>query len=268
MNLSPVKLVVFDMDGTLLNDEHEVSDRFFEQYRYLKQQGIHFAAASGRQLQSIKEALIPIDNEINIIAENGGILQHQKKTICLLKFEYEQVEHCINQLRKIEKSYIVLCGKKAAYIDQADSEFLKLLKNYYQVVKQVDDLKTIKNDDFLKIAVFHFDSSEDHILPFVADLKNDLKVIVSAKNWLDISPLHSNKGYALKILQQKIGVTQQETLVFGDYNNDLEMIALGEFSFAMENAHPDVINRAKFMTKSNNDYGVEHILDKLIKSKI
>ena len=59
-------------------------------------------------------------------------------------------------------------------------------------------------------------------------------------------------------------IKPDELLVFGDYNNDLEMLALAEFSFAMENAHPNVKNAARYATSSNDDHGVEKILEKLV----
>jgi len=266
MNLSAVKLVVFDMDGTLLNHEHKVSDRFYRQYDKLKDKSITFVAASGRQLQSIRHTLKPIQDEISIIGENGSILQHAQETRTLLQLDLNQVMTCIETLRQIENTFIVLCGKKAAYIDQNDPEFLRILKNYYHVVRQVVDLKTFTGDDFLKIAVYHFESSEKHIYPYVQKLKNDLKIIVSAKHWLDISHQQSNKGYALELLQNTLGVSEKQTLVFGDYNNDIEMLQRGAFSVAMENAHPNVKAVAKYTTKSNTNEGVEHVLDRLIES--
>ena len=72
MDLSRVKLVVSDMDGTLLNEKNEVSTRFFEQFKELQKRNIHFAAASGRQYQSILSKLDCIKNDISIIGENGG----------------------------------------------------------------------------------------------------------------------------------------------------------------------------------------------------
>ena len=69
MNLSEVKLVVTDMDGTLLNNNSEVSDRFFKQFEELKKRNIHFVAASGRQYQSIVHKLETIKNEISIIGK-------------------------------------------------------------------------------------------------------------------------------------------------------------------------------------------------------
>lgn len=264
MNLSSVKLIVFDMDGTLLNDQHKASERFFRQYKYLKNKGIHFAAASGRQHQSIRYALEPIQDEINIIGENGGVLQFNNQTSTLLKLDSGTIKQCLDIIRTIDESYIVLCGRKTAYVEQSKPEFLNTIRNYYQEVKQVKDLKTIEDDDILKIAVYHFVSSEQYVLPYVEGLQGLVKYIVSAQNWLDISPIASNKGYALHILQNKLGISKQETMVFGDYNNDLEMLKLGDYSFAMQNAHPEVKKVAKYMTKSNNEEGVEHVLDMLI----
>lgn len=79
MDLSKVRLVVSDMDGTLLNDKNEVSSRFFEQFKELQKRNIHFVAASGRQFQSIIDKLEPISTEISIIGENGGIMHMKTK---------------------------------------------------------------------------------------------------------------------------------------------------------------------------------------------
>jgi hydroxymethylpyrimidine pyrophosphatase-like HAD family hydrolase len=94
-----------------------------------------------------------------------------------------------------------------------------------------------------------------------------MQVIVSGEHWLDISHNNANKGYALNILQNQLGITKEETMVFGDYNNDLQMLALADFSFAMENAHKNVKKIAKFQTKSNNEQGVEIVLEQLISFK-
>ena len=59
-------------------------------------------------------------------------------------------------------------------------------------------------------------------------------------------------------------IQPHELLVFGDYNNDLEMLALADYSFAMENAHPNVLKAANYTTRSNDDFGVELILEKLV----
>jgi len=266
MDFSKVKLIVSDMDGTLLNDNHEVSDKFYVLFDKLKSNDIHFVAASGRQFQSIQDKLFDIKNDISIIGENGGIMQYAHKTKVLLELSKKDVAACVKVLRQIENSFTVLCGSKAAYIESRDKSFYKKLKNYYTVVEKVDDLLNVRNDKFLKIAVFHFDSSEKFIYPSVKKFEGQYQVIVSGQNWLDISHIEANKAYALKMIQKEMGITPKETMVFGDFNNDIEMLKLADMSFAMENAHPNVKKTAKFITKSNNNNGVEEVLDQLLKS--
>lgn len=264
MNFSKVKLVVSDMDGTLLNPKSEVSQRFLNQFIELKKRNIHFVAASGRQYQSILEKLHNIKDEISIIAENGGMMKHDNQEHILLTLSEQNRIEAISALRKINHCFIVLCGRKSAYIETNNEDFILKFSKYYSEYKIVEDLTTVTNDDFLKIAVYHFESSEKHILPYIQDLKNDMQVIVSGQNWLDISHAEANKAYALNILQKQLGITKEETMVFGDYNNDLQMLELAHFSYAMQNAHDDVKKIARFKTKSNAEEGVELILEELI----
>lgn len=266
MDFSNIKLIVSDMDGTLLNDQHEVSQRFFDQFEALKKKDIHFIAASGRQMQSIQTKLKKIENDISIIAENGSIITYNKNTEVLLELGKADVETAIHLLRKVKKCYPVLCGKSTAYVETNDTEFISKLAEYYTEYTVVEDLTKISQDAFLKIAAYHFESSETYIYPRVKHLADHLQVVVSGANWVDISHPEANKGYALKKLQEDLGVTSEHTVVFGDYNNDLEMLQLADFSFAMANAHPQVKNTARFTTKSNNERGVEYILDQIISS--
>ena len=267
MDFSEVKLVVADMDGTLLNAKSEVSERFFNQFKELKKRNIHFVAASGRQYQSILHKLDSIKNDISIIAENGGLMQHNNKTNILLKLTSLDVLKSIEKLRQIKDCYIVLCGRKAAYIETKDSEFISKFSEYYSAYKVVDDLTKVKADIFLKIAVYHFESSETNVFPHISEIINEFQVTVSGQNWLDISHKNANKGYALNMLQKQLGIEKKETMVFGDYNNDLQMLQLAHFSYAMQNAHPNVKKIANFETRSNNEQGVELVLEALINSK-
>ncbi|MFV0566886.1 MAG: HAD family hydrolase [Flavobacteriaceae bacterium] len=265
MTLSNVRLVVSDMDGTLLNPNSEVSPRFFKQFSELKKKNIHFVAASGRQYQSILNKLDAIKDDISIIAENGGIIKHNNKERILLQLTPQDIANAVNLLRQINGAYIVLCGRHSAYIETNYQKFIDRFSKYYLNYTIVNDLTTVTGDSFLKIAVFHETSSETHILPHVLPLKKSLQVIVSGQNWLDISHAQANKGYALSILQKELGVTKEETMAFGDYNNDLHMLELAHFSYAMENAHGSVKQAARYTTKSNAEEGVERILDKLLK---
>lgn len=266
MDLSKVKLVVSDMDGTLLNTKGEVSILFFELFKKLQQQNILFCAASGRQYNSIVDKLATIKDEIFVIAENGAIAKKGDELLLLKSLNTEKVTTILPVLRNIKGANIVLCAQGTAYIESKDEEFFNLFQEYYHSFEVVDNLIEIaKATPILKIAVFHFSSSEEFIYPELKHLKEDYLLKVSGQNWLDISEDKANKGSALREVQQLLNISKEETMVFGDYHNDIEMLKEADFSFAMENAHKDIKKIANYTTKSNDDFGVESVLDKLVK---
>jgi len=266
MNLSQIKLVITDMDGTLLNSKHEVSSLFFELFKQIKKHNILFVAASGRPYYSITEKLGTIKDDIIIVAENGGLVA-EKETI-LLKIPINK-----NNLNKIEQLIIgnthihpVYCTKSKAYFKSASNGHIKLLSEYYPNFYVIDSIEEIK-EDIIKIALYHHEDSEKYIFPLFNELASEYKIIVSGKNWVDISDYSANKGNALKLLQNNYNISENETIALGDYNNDIEMLKLSSYSFAMGNAVQSVKNTANYETKSNDANGVEYILEKLIQAK-
>ncbi|WAC02020.1 HAD family hydrolase [Lacinutrix neustonica] len=265
--MKDIKLVVTDMDGTLLNSKNEVSSSFFELYRTLKKLDVKFVAASGRQHSSIISKLHAIKDDITIVSENGALIREAEKELLFTKFPMEAIRKLIPTLRKIPNTQIILCGKDAAYIDSNDVHFNSVFKEYYKTHKKVSDLTTIEADDFMKIALYHPLNSEKYIYPALQHLKQEITVKISGTHWVDLSVPTANKGYALDFLQNKWNIQPKHTMAFGDFNNDLEMLELADFSYAMANAHPNVKALANFSTKSNDDLGVEHILKQLIAAK-
>ena len=268
MDISKVKLIVSDMDGTLLNAHEEPSDLFFEQFQTLKKLGVHFAAASGRQYNSIAHKLAPIKDEITIIGENGGVAMRKEELIHLQTMTPESILEIIPTLRKVKDIFVILCGQHSAYIESKDPKLIDMFQEYYGTHEIVEDLTTVvAKTPILKIALYHPKSSEEFIYPQLQSFESNFLLKISGKNWLDLSSPTSNKGTALKVVQAKMNITPDETVVFGDYLNDLEMLQGAYFSYAMENAHPEVKKVARFETTSHNDLGVEKVIAEIIKAK-
>lgn len=269
MNLADIKLIATDMDGTLLDSKGRVHPSFFELYHELKNHNIHFVAASGRQYHSIVSKLDKIKNEITIIAENGAVTKQEDKTLLLTNLTKLETDELITMLRGFNDTeiYYVLCGNKKAYIEQENEDFINFFKEFYSEYQIVSDLTKVTDDDFLKIAIYCAEGSEEHLYPKVKHLADRLQVKVSGEFWLDLSHLHANKGYALSQLQEQLGISKEETMVFGDYNNDLEMFAQAGISVAMKNAHPNIIEAATMITKSNDEQGVEYVLAQVLEAK-
>ena len=268
MNLSKIKLIVSDMDGTLLNSHEQVSDLFFEQFETLHEQGVHFVAASGRQYNSIAHKLEKIKDRITIVAENGAVAKRQKERLLLQTIDPGKLVTILPILRKIEGIFIIFCGEESAFIETNDPVLIDMFREYYGTHQIVDDLTDVANSTpILKIALYHPVSSADFIYPALKEYDNDFLLKISGLNWLDLSSYGCNKGAALKVIQERMNITPEETLVFGDYMNDLEMMDQAYFSYAMKNAHPEVIAKARFVAESNDDFGVEKILAQVIEAK-
>jgi len=265
MELSKVKLVVSDMDGTLLNGSHEVSPLFFSLFSELKTH-IHFVAASGRQYFSIANKLTPIFDDITIVAENGGLVSRRNHELFSSHLSKATVNSLLPNIRKIPGADIILAGKKAAYVDSKDPAFLAMFTEFYSTYKKVDDLTNV-DDEIMKIALYHPESSARFIQPFMQDLGPKLQGKISGPNWLDIADVRTNKGVAISLLQKELAISKEETMVFGDYLNDVEMLQQAHFSYAMQNAHSSVKAIANYHTESNLNLGVETVLEKLLTAK-
>ena len=268
MNLSQIKLVVTDMDGTLLNSNHQVSGLFFELFKELKKHNILFVAASGRPYYSIIEKLGSIKDDIIVVAENGGLVIRKDELLLSTPIKrdgFSEIESLIDFSNDIHP---IFCTKLKAYFSDSSSSnnHINSLKEFYpkfSIIKSINEVK----EDIIKIALYHSEDSEKYIYPHFKHLEPNYKVKISGKHWVDLSDDLANKGHAIALLQKKFNISNLETLVFGDYNNDIEMLKLAKYSFAMENAHPNVIEVANYKTKSNDDFGVEYILEKLLSAK-
>lgn len=265
MDFSKIKLIVSDMDGTLLNSDHEVSQEFFSLYEKLQRKGITFAVASGRQYYSLMERMEPLKEQLSFIAENGAIVMEKGEQVYIQPMDEQIVHEVIKEVRAIGGKYLVLCGREQAYIESTDPQFMKPFLEHYEKYKVVDDLLEVKDDVFLKLTICDLSGAEENSLPKVKHFEKELQVKLSGKIWIDFNHKEAHKGNALKALQKLHGLQKENTMAFGDYLNDMELFENSAISFAVENAHTKVMEAAKYQTKSNNEQGVEHILRELLK---
>lgn len=259
-----IKLIVTDMDGTLLDSEHNINPEFWTVYNEIKRKGIKFCVASGRQYFNLIENFKDIKNEIFYIAENGAYTALGNESLNFKEINREYVDEFISISKKIDGVGIVLCGKNSAYINDTRPEFIAEVEKYYHKYEIVRDLEKVE-DIILKIAIYDFVSSEKNSYPHYKKFEDKFKIVISSQYWLDIMDLNANKGLALKEIQKKLNVEKYETLAFGDYMNDYEMLQEAEYSYAMAEAHPELKKIAKFIAPSNNDNGVVNIIKEYLK---
>lgn len=259
-----IRLVAVDMDGTLLDAQGRVPEDLWPLLERMAERGIAFAPASGRQYATLRREFGEHGDEMVFIAENGTFVVRHDAELSSDVIDPAVVAEVVATVRALMHDVgIVLCGKRSAYIERTDEAFRTEADRYYAELRAVDDLDAV-TDDILKIAVFDFGSAEHGTAPALAGIARTHQVVVSGEHWVDVMNPGANKGVAVRRLQEVLGVTAEQTVVFGDYLNDLEMMDAAVYSFAMANAHPDVAARARYRAPSNAEHGVIRVLEALL----
>lgn len=258
-----IKLIATDMDGTLLNSKNEIQDGFYEVFNELEKRGIIFAAASGRQYYNLLKRFEGVEDKMMFIAENGTFVVYKGKELIVNALDLSLARELIKVGRNIKDSYVILCGKKAAYIESNDKRLIEQTEKYYERYEIVSDLTKIE-DDILKVTICDFVGSENNSNKYYDDYRDKAQVAVSGEIWLDITAKGINKGVAIEEIQELLNIKHEETMVFGDYLNDLEMMSSAYHSYAMDNAHDELKKVARFKTKSNDESGVVHAIKEIL----
>lgn len=259
------RLLATDMDGTLLNSNHEVPEKFWDILTQLRAKNIAFAPASGRQLATLQKQFEHAGEPISYIAENGTVVVHNGEIISLTTLDADTVHGIIDAVRASDIDMgAVICRPERAYVERNDEAFRAEGLKYYVSLSEVDDLHEVVNDEVIKVAIFTFADAEKDSAPVIRAACPDANVVVSGQHWVDVMDPAANKGQALIALAQALGIEQSQTLVFGDYLNDTELIQAAGKSYAMENAHPDIRAIADEIAPSNVDEGVVVVLEQLL----
>lgn len=264
--MDSVKLIASDMDGTLLNGKGELAPAFFSLFEKLERRGIRFAAASGRQYDGLRRIFAPVADRMLFIAENGAYAASGEEEWLVLDMDPETVARVIGMVRNIEGACIVLAGRDSAYIEDKQPEFVREARRYYTRCREVEDLLDVRGDRLLKIAVYDFRGAKKNSYLRLKHLEHGFQVAVSGEKWMDISRKGADKGSALELIQRKLGVSPEETMVFGDQMNDAEMMRQARFSYAVANAVPEIRAMAAFKAPSNEENGVMQVLGKVLDS--
>ncbi|WP_372435073.1 Cof-type HAD-IIB family hydrolase [Actinotalea soli] len=262
-----IRLVAVDMDGTLLDADHQVHPTLWPLLDELDRRGVVFCPASGRQHATLVEQFAGRPQELAYIAENGAYVSRDGAELSSRALDRPLVEEVVATVRELAASGpdvgAVVCGKRSAYVERADRPFLDEAERYYARLTVVEDLLAVE-DDVLKVAVFDFGAAHRTTAPALQRFTATHQVVVSGQHWTDVMDRRTHKGAALATLQEALGVTPAQTVVFGDYLNDVQMIEAADLSFAMANAHPEVRERARYEAPANTENGVVRTLAALL----
>lgn len=267
----PVKLIAVDMDGTFLNSEKKYDKaRFLQQYTQLQQRGIHFVAASGNPLYTLKAYFPEIANDMAFVAENGAYVVDRAQTLNYDHFSPEILQQILQDLIPDYAQNLILCAKDCAYIQHNVSEKTQQKLNiYFKQLQQVDDLLQV-HDQICKVTLTTTQDNNQQILDDLSEKPyiqhTAAKMVSSGFGFIDLIIPNRHKAYGLQFLQQKWGIDHQEVLAIGDNYNDQEMIEMAGYGFAMANAVPELKQTAQYFAPSNEQQGVLEVIDAVLQN--
>lgn len=250
-----ITTVVSDFDGTIIKPGmNEPPRQFFRVVEKLMRQNIQFIAASGRQYPNLRRILAPIAEHIGFIAENGALIMWQGKILHKSVMDRGLAMELIHDMGKQPDSEILVSGEGTSYIVPNDPSYTYLLEHRVKnVVSVLKDFSQI-SEDLLKVSIYYPGgiprSSEEY---FHKEYDARLLIVESGNGWLDFMPRESGKGPALRILSEKMGFALEQTVSFGDSENDISMLQATGISYAMSSAEDRVKRAADHVCDSVED---------------
>lgn len=232
-----IKFIASDLDGTLLPPTKIIPAQVFPYINKLKDMGVTFAPASGRQLPNIKKMFAPVLDKIAIIAENGGLAWADGKIIFCDPTPAEGVKYALDIIAEHDGLYPLLSCADCAYYAGDFEPFVDVLTRSYSSAKRVDDLKAVADSEqVLKISVWDSQPCAEHGGVILPPLIKGMRAMISGYDWLDVSAPHANKGRAFDAILNYLGIDRSESVAFGDHMNDYEMLCAAGKAYMPENA--------------------------------
>lgn len=285
-----IKLIAMDMDGTLLNQHETITKETFDALIQAQKQGIRLVLASGRTYAKLMKYALELkmdEFEGYLIEVNGMALYDMKKQEreVFKRMSRKDVEDIFAYLqdKHIESQFII---DRGMYVHIPDR--VMEVKKAYRIANHIADdfpwtggtfLEMVDNREFYPDLKYVKEASEigelinkvcilDPNLDYVKEVHEVMKdhfkdrfwLGRTAPRWLEVMPSGVTKGNAITRLCERLGITKDEVMCFGDGENDIEMMQSVSFGIAMGNAMDNVKKVAYDITDTNNEDGIAKAL--------
>jgi hypothetical protein len=258
-----IKLLVFDLDGTLLDIEHKLQRKTIEAVKQVREKGIKTMVATGRMYRSAKPHTKLLEIVDPIITYNGALVIDPKDerelfhapipfdiadeiTKMVVQNGYHLQLYIDDNLYVAEKNkytdtYYEIAGIEANYVGRLD-KFLNEEPTKMLIIEE-DENKQVEIKNFLKV-----------------NFEDKIELSSSYSSFIEITKKDISKAVPLKEIAAEFDIKQEEVMAFGDGLNDLKMIEWAGTGIAMQNAHPELQEHADATAHDHNDLGIARYL--------
>jgi Cof subfamily protein (haloacid dehalogenase superfamily) len=260
------KLIVSDLDGTLLDSRRKISQRTKDLIKEFIGKGGIFTFATGRMEASVGKYLDYLDISDPVIIYNGAKVVDIKKGVVLFEelLDYDLAKIALKIAAEYEWDVLLYLDKKIYVNKITDVIEEYMLKDgvYCEVAGRLDEFLKCEPTKILIIG------NPDCFVPYIEKLQKQintsLNYVFSEHNYLEVLPEDASKGSALEKFAKSINIPIEQTIAIGDNLNDLSMIKAAGLGVAVENAHEEVKRCSNYITKSNDNEGVAEVVYKVI----
>jgi Cof subfamily protein (haloacid dehalogenase superfamily) len=254
------KLIAADMDGTLLNDNNEITSAVGEAIKKARAKGLIFTLATGRAYQGVEKYVDVLEDDIPVISCNGAVIitSRTKRIIHSESMSYENTM----TLLKDGLGYgavVAIWADGRLYSSQNGGEYSR----FYQAMTGMEGLelsKLPKAEVTKMVWVMDTDKVLEHQKNYV--LPEGVQTKSSGERYLEFFSAKAGKDKGLKILADRFGIDMSEVMAVGDNYNDIEMLRAAGLGVAMGNAPDEVKAAADAVTDTNNADGLAKAIER------
>jgi hypothetical protein len=262
----PYRLLVADIDGTLVNAEREITSPVRAAVAAAQARGTRVTLATGRIWPSARQFVEGLGADPPVILYNGGMVYDFttgevwfRRTLPL-----EQARDVLTILRRHPQAQPHLYVDERVYIPAMNETTALYQRKDHVKTEAVGDLAHWLRVDPMKILIIGARPALEAVAADIDRLPTRINYVFSEVTYLEILPPGISKGAALQIMAARLGVAPEEIIAVGDNLNDLTMIEFAGLGVAMANAPEALRARAQFVAPSNDDHGLEAVIERFI----
>lgn len=258
-----LKLIACDLDGTLLlNGAQSLRADTCGLIQELQKQGVLFFAASGRQYTNLQRLFWPVREQIGYLCENGCVSFFKGQQIHKEYMDRGLGRELIGAVCQKDGAEVLISGVMESYVKPKDMRFFYHMRDVVKNdVTLVTDLLGTE-EAYMKISVYEEGGIRDERY-WKDRFGSRCTVVTGGNDWLDMMPLHVNKGFALKKILEHLGIHPEECMAIGDNDNDREMLQTAGFPVSVRSAKPQIRALAEYETDT-----VEALFEALLSGKL
>lgn len=264
--LNDIKLIVIDIDGTLVDSQGRVGEKTLHLAGELKKHGIYCTLSSARSFHFSSHIADELDIDIPFVTLDGSLIKDRKENTVYKAVIKDKIIKKAIVLSENNYGKITMCDEDNLFVTPRNA----VVKEYTKLsapVKEVSDFTGIK--DILELLIFCEDKASLRNIKSgfsYFDKRNvSLSVTKSPRNdyyLLTIKKKGSDKLHSVKRLVKHLGFSKKNVAVIGDWHNDMPLFEYGAYNIAVQNAIPELKRKADYVTNStNNEDAVGEVLE-------